>query len=242
MLKNWQRNLSFLRKKLKKYPELSAESFVVLPNVPDINQPEYNNGKAATYPFKQEFPVLFYYGVIAERRGIFEALEVFISLVNEGCKVNLLLIGPVDKKDKTHFSQLTGLDQIADRIHYIPWIDSKEFPAYLSISDICLAPFHKNPQHESGVANKIYDYMLGGKPIIASNCKPQKELIERHRCGLIFENTAEFHDAIVRLLNDRPLREEMGENGRCVIMKKYNTEIVKENLILLYKTVIFNYN
>jgi len=227
---------------LKKYPELSAESFVVLPNVPDLAQPEYNNDKAATYPFKQKFPVLFYYGVIAERRGIFEALEVFISLINEGCKVNLLLIGPVDKKDKTHFSQLTGLVQIADRIHYIPWIDSKEFPAYLSISDICLAPFHKNPQHESGVANKIYDYMLGGKPIIASNCKPQKELIEKHRCGLIFENTAEFHDMIIRLLNDRPLREEMGENGRCAIMKKYNTEIVKDNLILLYKTVIFKHN
>ena len=81
--------------------------------------------------------------------------------------------------------------------------------------------------------------MLGGKPIIASNCKPQKELIEKHRCGLIFENTVEFHDMIVRLLNDRPLREEMGKNGRSAIMREYNTEIVKDNLIFLYKTVNF---
>jgi glycosyltransferase involved in cell wall biosynthesis len=220
---------------LKKYPDLSAESFVVLPNVPDLSQPEYNNGNVATNPFKHDFPVLFYYGVIAERRGIFEALEVFISLVNEGYKVNLLLIGPVDKKDKTFFSQFTGLDQITDRIHYIPWIDSEEFPAYLSISDICLAPFHKNPQHESGVANKIYDYMLGGKPIVASNCRPQQTLLEKHNCGLIFENTTEFHDAIIRLLNNKELREEMGKNGRNAVMKKYNTDIEKDNLIFLYK-------
>jgi glycosyltransferase involved in cell wall biosynthesis len=76
--------------------------------------------------------------------------------------------------------------------------------------------------------------MLGGKPIIASNCKPQQDLIEKHHCGLIFKNSAEFHDAIVKLLNDNPLREEMGENGRKAVMKEYNTEIIKENLISLY--------
>jgi glycosyltransferase involved in cell wall biosynthesis len=119
-------------------------------------------------------------------------------------------------------------------LHYIPWIESQEFPAYLGICDICLAPFHKNPQHESGVANKIFDYMLGGKPIIASNCKPQQNLIEKHECGLIFENLTEFHDAIIRLINDRQLREKMGENGRKAIMKDYHTGIVKENLISLY--------
>jgi glycosyltransferase involved in cell wall biosynthesis len=77
--------------------------------------------------------------------------------------------------------------------------------------------------------------MLGGKPIIASNCKPQQNLIEKHKCGLIFESLTEFHDAIIKLLNDKRLREEMGENGRNAILREYNTEIVKENLILMYK-------
>ena len=126
-----------------------------------------------------------------------------------------------------------------DRIHYIPWIDSKDLPAYLDIIDICIAPFHKNPQHESGVANKIYDYMLGGKPLIASDCLPQQKLVEKHGCGLVFRNNNEFHDMIVRLINDRPLREEMGENGKKAVLNEYHTEIVKDNLIFLYKTVNF---
>jgi glycosyltransferase involved in cell wall biosynthesis len=79
--------------------------------------------------------------------------------------------------------------------------------------------------------------MLGGKPVIASNCKPQQNLIEKHNCGIIFENKTEFYDAIVRLLYNKPLRENMGENGRQAIMKEYNTDIVKENLILMYKTL-----
>ena len=222
---------------LEQFPELPAETFVVLPNVPDLSQPEYKSDRVVKNPFKQGFPIIFYYGVIAERRGIFDALGVFINLVKEGYQVNFLLIGPVDKKDKPLFSELTGSVLLADRIHYIPWIESKEFPDYLRICDICIAPFHKNPQHESGVANKIYDYMLGGKPVIASNCKPQQNLIEKHNCGLIFENIKEFQNAIIRLINDKQLREKMGENGKKTIMKEYHTEIVKENLIQIYKTL-----
>jgi glycosyltransferase involved in cell wall biosynthesis len=222
---------------LELYPEMKSETFVVLPNVPDLSKPEYKNKGIAINPFKQKFPIIFYYGVIAERRGIFDALDVLINLVNEDHHVNFLLIGPVDKKDKPLFSEIINSDLLAGRIHHIPWIESIEFPAYLEICDICVAPFHKNPQHESGVANKIYDYMLGGKPVIASNCKPQQDLIEKYNCGLIFENKTEFHDAIVRLLYNKPLRENMGENGRQAIMKEYNTDIVKENLILMYKTL-----
>jgi glycosyltransferase involved in cell wall biosynthesis len=222
---------------LELYPEMKSGTFVVLPNVPDLSKPEYKNKGIAVNPFKQKFPIIFYYGVIAERRGIFDALDVLINLVKEDHHVNFLLIGPVDKKDKPLFSEIINSDLLAGRIHHIPWIESIEFPAYLEICDICVAPFHKNPQHESGVANKIYDYMLGGKPVIASNCKPQQNLIEKHNCGIIFENKTEFYDAIISLLYNKPLRENMGENGRQAIMKEYNTDIVKENLILMYKTL-----
>jgi glycosyltransferase involved in cell wall biosynthesis len=226
---------------LKQYPKLGKDTFIVLPNVPDLSKPEYNTKGIVSNPFRQGFPIIFYYGVIAERRGIFDALEVFTNLVKEGCNVNFLLIGPVDKKDYHLFTKFIGADLITNRIHYIPWIEAKEFPDYLRISDICLAPFHKNPQHESGVANKIYEYMLGGKPIIASNCKPQQTLIEKHNCGLIFQNRTEFHDAIVKLLNNKPLREVMGENGKNAVLREYNTEIVKENLIVLYKSLSLNH-
>jgi glycosyltransferase involved in cell wall biosynthesis len=77
--------------------------------------------------------------------------------------------------------------------------------------------------------------MLAGKPIVASNCRPQQNLIESHNCGLIFESIPGFHDAIVRLLNDKALREEMGDNGRKAILNEYNTEKFKKNLLSIYK-------
>jgi glycosyltransferase involved in cell wall biosynthesis len=219
---------------ISRYPELSIDSFTALPNVPDLSQKEIKENVSLKNLFENDFPVLFYYGVIAERRGVFDALNVFTELVKENCLINFLFIGPVDKKDKIRFTGMINSDTVANRIHYIPWIESDELSAYLEVSDICIAPFHKNPQHESGVANKIYDYMLGAKPIIASDCLPQQKLIEKHNCGLVFRNMEELHDSIIRLAGDNELRRSMGKNGYEAIIKEYNINSVKENLLRIY--------
>ena len=219
---------------LKQNPALVYDNFSVLPNVPDLSVRGRDKGNSVNKLFKNDSPTIFYYGVIAERRGIFDALKVFTELVNEKHQVNFLLIGPVDKMDRPLFSKYINRDELTGKIHHIPWIESEEFPDYLEICDICIAPFHKNPQHESGVANKIYEYMLGGKPIIASDCKPQQNLFEGYNCGLIFRDLQEFHDSIITLLNDRGLRETLGNNGEKTILANFNTEIVKNHLINLY--------
>jgi len=160
-----------------------------------------------------------------------------MTLVKENYPVNFLLIGPVDKKDRSRFLGIINNELIKDRIHYIPWIDASELSSYLDITDVCLAPFHKNPQHESGVANKIYEYMLGKKPVIVSDCLPQKRLMEKHNCGLVFSNQGEFHDAIIKLITDSKVRMQMGQNGYEAVINEYNTRLVRENLLSLYKSM-----
>jgi glycosyltransferase involved in cell wall biosynthesis len=224
------------REKLSaEYPIINRENMFVFPNAPDISLPEYNSIVTAKNPFGDNGVIIFYYGVIAERRGIFDALDVFSRIIREGYTVNFLLIGPVDKKDQPRFQELISVEGISQKIHYIPWINSTEFPSYLALSDICLAPFKKNPQHESGIANKIYDYMLGGKPIIASDCRPQKELITNKQCGLIYNNLAEFHEALVNLINDESKRKQMGLYGKEAVLNELNTDKTRNDLLAAYK-------
>jgi glycosyltransferase involved in cell wall biosynthesis len=123
---------------------------------------------------------------------------------------------------------------IADRIHYVPWIDFSQFWSWLDICDICIAPFHKNPQHESGVANKVFDYMLGKKPVIVSDCAPQKKLIEEYNCGLVFSDQTGLEKALKKLCEDSLLRKTMGENGNRVILNEYNTLKFKDSLLKLF--------
>jgi glycosyltransferase involved in cell wall biosynthesis len=219
---------------IKEYPDIKKDRIFVFPNAPDLSLSEYKTQTMAKNPFRNDGVIIFYYGVIAERRGIFDSLDVFSLIIQEGYKANFLLIGPVDKMDRQRFHTIISREDISSRIHYIPWINSIDFPSYLAVSDICLAPFKKNPQHESGIANKIYDYMLGGKPIIASDCKPQKELIINTYSGLIYSNLQEFHDVLVKLINDESTRKKMGSNGRDAVIRELNTDKTKQDLLSAY--------
>ncbi|MCX6328083.1 MAG: glycosyltransferase family 4 protein [Bacteroidia bacterium] len=223
---------------VERYPEFSKNKFAIMPNVPDLDQMEPKGKVSLKVNVKKGTSVILYFGIIAERRGIFDALEVFIQLAKENHHFVFLVIGPVDKKDRKRFFNYINSESLRERVYHVPWIDLSELPAYLEITDICIAPFHKNPQHESGIANKIFDYMLGKKPIVASDCRPQQKLIETYNCGLIYKNDKEMKEAITTLLSDKELCIRMGLNGYNAVMEEYNTANVKNQLLSLYKDLI----
>ena len=221
---------------LQKYSFLNSKDIVAFPNVIDFKR--FENFKTSPIVKRNKNVTLFYFGAIAERRGIFVAIEALRNVLKNGIEVHLLIIGPVDKADKEKFFTVINQQDVKSHIQYIPWIPLSELVSFLINNvDICLAPFVKNPQHESGVANKIYQYMFGGKPIIASDCLPQKELIKSADCGLVYADRDEFEAHIISLTRQPELRKKMGENGRNALFKKYNNQEFSNVLVDLYKSV-----
>jgi glycosyltransferase involved in cell wall biosynthesis len=233
---------SFKQQIVQEYPEVNAEHIYIYPNVPDT-------GKLLGFPQK-EIPLtkskndifLLYFGGIAKRRGVYTAIASLDFLSGFAQNFKLLLIGPVDNNEKQEFA--TAIDQPRKRhqIIYLPWIDFEELPAYIRASDICLSPIVKNPQHESGVANKVFQYMLFAKPVVVSNCRPQAKIVEEEKCGLVFEseNPEDLASKITLLAGDNLKRKQMGMNGQKAVLEKYNTEKMGRRLISLYES--FNIN
>ena len=219
---------------LSRYPSLKKDNFTVFPNVPDLSQSASGNGVAKGISRDSATTVVMYFGVVAERRGVFDVIAVFEELARENHPSRFLIIGPVDKADRQRFFETINSETLDNVVYYIPWIDVSELIVYLDISDICIAPFHKNPQHESGVANKIFDYMLGKKPLIVSDCKPQAAIVENFNCGIVYRNKKELRNAIETLSADPSLRGEMGENGYEAVIRHFNTNVIKGDLTGLY--------
>ncbi len=205
-----------------KFSFLKKENIYIIPNVPDIH--EFNTEDKNMEPLPWTNPkakVFFYFGIIAERRGIFSAIEAFENLIQQGENLNMLLIGPVDKADKSLFNAKTKHHIQSGRLIYIPWIQLAELTNYMKLGDIGLAPFVKNDQHDSGIANKIFQYMYGSLPIIASNCKPQQDLIEKEQIGAIFSNQAELTE-LMKLYAKSTNLDEIGSKAKEVLLEKYN--------------------
>jgi len=223
---------------LKKYDFLKKKNIIIYPNVPNVSE-------LLTYKIdknileKKDSFIIFYFGVIAERRGIFTCFEALKILNKEIKNIKLLLIGPVDKADRPLFKCYLNDAQIKDSIIFYSWKNINLLPSYIKICDVCISPILKNEQHESGVANKVFQYMLFEKPVLVSNCIPQQEIINEENCGLVFSSgdAKDLSEKIIQLYENPKLRIQMGDNGKKAVLEKYNWENTSKNLIELYKKI-----
>lgn len=220
---------------IERYPNLKKEDFCIYPNVPDVHE-------LFSYPIDhsildiQNSFIMFYFGGIAERRGIFTCFEALKILTEQKYDVKLLIIGPIDKIDIQPFNQYMKDPVIQKNIIHYPWKDISTLPSYILKSDVCLSPIVKNEQHESGVANKVFQYLLFERPIIVSDCKPQVSIVEQNHCGLVFKS-GDAQDLALQvqyMITNPEKKIEMGKNGKAAVIQKFNVEIYKQNLVNLH--------
>ena len=110
-------------------------------------------------------------------------------------------------------------------------------PSYILASDVCLSPIEKNDQHESGIANKVYQYMLMKRAVLVSDCKPQAELILNSQAGLVhkWNDANDFAEKINYLYSNPGIRKKMGENGHKSIIENYTENNFGKNILKAYE-------
>lgn len=212
---------SFQDNLIWRFPALEKTPFFVHPNMPDVESFQDFESNEFSVNFESSVPTLFYFGVVAKRRGIIDILPWISNLLEQGKQFHTLIIGPIDKADKSEFKNYLNRPNLKNNITYISWEDVKFLPSYLKKITIGLAPFQVNEQHNSGVANKLFQYMYGEIPILATKCKAQQKLIEDANCGLLYENESDFQEQLSLLLDDKALRLKLGANGKNKLLELY---------------------
>ena len=84
--------------------------------------------------------VLFYFGVIGKRRGIFTCLDAIPEIKRAIPSIKLVLTGRVDKADKSEFNNHINDQNKKDNIIFTGWQDISLLPSFLSKTDVCLCP------------------------------------------------------------------------------------------------------
>ena len=87
---------------------------------------------------------------------------------------------------------------------------------------------------------KFFEYMQMGLPLICTDYKLWKEIIEEERCGICVNphHVEEISNAITFLLDHPDQARIMGENGRKAVLNKYNWGTEEKKLYDLYRAIV----
>ena len=120
---------------------------------------------------------------------------------------------------------------------FLPPINKQAIPSLLEGCDASYVGAIKNDMFRFGIGmNKLFDAMMGGKPILYA-VKAPNNLIEEHSCGISVE--AEDVDALAQGINELlSMSEEdrlrMGKNGKKAVLENYNFPVLAKKFLEIY--------
>ena len=111
------------------------------------------------------------------------------------------------------------------------------------IAGLCIRPYdHPNSCYRDGSlgANKFFEYLIAGIPVIASGLNVWKEIIEQYDCGVLVEpDSIESIANAINYLVDNPLEaKRLGDNGMKAAKEVFNWETQEVKLFELYDTLL----
>ena len=86
---------------------------------------------------------------------------------------------------------------------------------------------------------KLFEVMEAGRPVICSDLKLWREIIERYNCGICVdpEDSSSIADAISYLSEHSEQGDEMGINGRRAVEEEFNWSTQEKELYALYEKI-----
>ncbi|HON90881.1 MAG TPA: glycosyltransferase family 4 protein [Sedimentisphaerales bacterium] len=184
---------------------------------------------------------IIYLGAMSKIRGLLEVIEAFSQVARRHPSWELCLVGSsrpqtFEQEMKIAAAQL-GVQASVKFIEWVPYEEKERLSSQASIGVITYLP-HSN--HTSCLPNKLFDYMLVGLPVIASDFPLYREIVEPNRCGILVDPSKpeEIARAMEYLIEHPQEARQMGDNGRRAVLEKYNWEKETERLLHIYDVVL----
>ena len=223
------------KKELTDRLSIEKEKIVVFPNT--VSEKFYKDfiiDKKISRKYSGNF-VMLYIGNTSKRRGLDLVLENIPKIITEIKNFKFVVVGSssYDREIKKKVEYL----KIEDYVDLEGWKDETLFQSYISSSSIGVSPLESNLHHDTTYANKIFQYLSLGCPVLCSDVVAQRDLINKYKFGLIFKSgdSDDFLNKVMEMYRDKILLLELKKNAKNAIVNSLNNSLVSKNMVRIYE-------
>ena len=212
----------------------SVRQVYVVPNAVIV---DFEAREAVREKLKQELGLrpdalwLIAIGRMEQLKHFDELLEVAASLREKHCNFQLILIG--GGAEESYLKQLSQQLRLEDYVRITGEIPNAN--QWLKGFDIfCM------PSVSEGLPNVVMEAAAAGLPIVTWQLPFYEELLTPDDTALMASpgDRAGFEQAVLKLINDQSLREELGAAAQAQITEKFSLDRYIQNMTRVYETML----
>jgi len=170
--------------------------------------------------------VFSFAGAIGYRKGVHLAIKAFSELSKVIVNARLIIAGSGEYEKE--IDELIEKSEAKDAIVRVSWLDKVQLRELLNVSDIFLYPSIPHAGWQEQFGYSIAEASLMEKPVISTKSGSIDELIIDDVSGILINpnNTEELREAMLKLGQNRELREKMGKEARRFMIENFGHEVV----------------
>jgi hypothetical protein len=186
-------------------------------------------------PYEKRDAIAAYIGWLDDSRGMREMARA-VELAAKEIPIKLVLGGKVRGGGKTEFEK----DSANEHVEYLGFLGRSQVRELIARARMGMVTVLPSENTVNAQPTKLFEYMSGSLPVIASDFPAYRKIVETAGCGLLVDprNPAAIAKAILWIMRNPSQAAEMGRNGQSAVAEKYNWEREAESLIATYKELL----
>ena len=117
-----------------------------------------------------------------------------------------------------------------NNVEFIFWSPQNEINS-ISEASIGIMPLPNSDWSKGKCSFKMIQYMSCGLPVVVSHVGMNTEVLNLGNIGFGIKNLFEWDEALLELINDEPLRHNLGNKGREVAIQRFDINKLSSKII-----------
>lgn len=150
----------------------------------------FANGTQPAQPGSDRGPLrIIYTGSVHEDRGRDVMIDAVAQAHSVGVNVHLTIIGADAEQIQTCNTRASH-HGVADAVRVLPRLPGEQIPAHLAAADFGICLWADKPYWRFNPPTKLFEYLVAGLPVMASNIRTHTAYLNDGRDGYIFDYDA----------------------------------------------------
>ena len=214
------------------------KTIAVIPNSSDTEffRPNINGSMIRQQRDWGDKLVLLHFGAMGKANGLEFVIDAAERL-KSNTDIHFVLLG--DGNEKASLTKRVDQSGLTN-IEISSSVPKTELPAIIAACDVSIVIFADYPILQYNSANKFFDSLSAGKPVLLNYSGWQREILEDNAAGFGCDlcNIEEFVERVLYINSHRDQLAEMGRSARRIAEEKFDRGILASQVLEVLEFVI----